>query len=51
MNTSKIVKAPEFNVKNWIDVDGNATAEIKLSDYKGKFKVSVLLSALVPRLS
>jgi len=33
------IKAPEFNVKNWIDANGNKTNEIKLSDYKGKFKV------------
>jgi len=39
MDTNQFIKAPEFNVKNWIDADGNATAEIKLSDYKGKFKV------------
>ena len=39
MDTNQIIKAPEFNVKKWIDPDGNATAEIKLSDYKGKFKV------------
>jgi len=39
MDTNQFIKAPEFNVKNWIDADGYATAEIKLSDYKGKFKV------------
>ena len=39
MDTNQFIKAPEFNVKNWIDADGNTTAEIKLSDYKGKFKV------------
>ena len=39
MDTNQFIKAPEFNVKNWIDADGNATEEIKLSDYKGKFKV------------
>jgi len=36
---SQIIKAPEFNVKNWIDAEGKKTNEIKLSDYKGKFKV------------
>ena len=38
-NTSQIIKAPEFNVKNWINSEGKKTTEIKLSDYKGKFKV------------
>ena len=38
-NIDQIIKAPEFNVKKWIDASGNKTNEIKLSDYKGKFKV------------
>ncbi|PHS10118.1 MAG: thiol-disulfide isomerase [Kordia sp.] len=36
---NQIIKAPEFNVKNWINAEGKKTTEIKLSDYKGKFKV------------
>lgn len=35
----KIVNAPEFGVKEWIDENGNKTGQIKLSDFKGKFKV------------
>ena len=36
---NQVFKAPEFNVKDWIDASGNKTAPIKLSDYKNKFKV------------
>lgn len=32
-------KAPEFHVNKWIDSDGKKTNSIKLSDFKGKFKV------------
>ena len=35
----KIFKAPEFNVHQWIDENGEKTNPIKLSDFKGKFKV------------
>ncbi|RZN83402.1 MAG: redoxin domain-containing protein [Winogradskyella sp.] len=35
----QVFKAPELNVNQWIDTDGNKTTPIKLSDYKGKFKV------------
>jgi len=38
-NSGKVIKAPEFKVKKWIDGNGKQTKEIKLSDYKGKFKV------------
>ena len=34
-----IVKAPEFDVKQWIDAKGKEIKPIKLSDFKGKFKV------------
>lgn len=36
---NKVYKAPEFNVKDWIDANGNKADQIKLFDYKGKFKV------------
>jgi peroxiredoxin len=35
----QVFKAPEFDVKNWIDANGNKTEPINLSDLKGKFKV------------
>ena len=35
----EVFKAPEFNVNQWIDTNGNKTEPIKLSDFKGKFKV------------
>lgn len=34
-----VFKAPEFEVKHWIDSNGNKTTPIKLSDFHGKFKV------------
>ena len=35
----KVFKAPEFEVNNWIDAYGSKTEPIKLSDFKGKFKI------------
>jgi thiol-disulfide isomerase/thioredoxin len=35
----ELVRAKEFDVKDWIDANGNPTEPVKLSDYKGKFKV------------
>ena len=34
-----IFTAPEFDVKDWVDANGNKTGQIKLADFKGKFKV------------
>lgn len=34
-----LLRAPEFSVNQWIDSNGNKTNPIKLSDFKGKFKV------------
>ena len=39
IDQTPLIKAPEFQVKNWIDASGNKSEEIKLSDFKGKFKV------------
>jgi thiol-disulfide isomerase/thioredoxin len=33
------IMAKEFQVNKWIDANGNKTDPIKLSDYKGKFKI------------
>lgn len=38
-NKDQLQKAPEFEVKQWIDADGNKINPIKLSDFEGKFKV------------
>jgi len=35
----EVFRAPEFDVNQWIDAEGNETEAIKLSDFKGKFKV------------
>lgn len=36
---AKVFKAPEFQVNDWVDLGGNKTQPVKLSDFKGKFKV------------
>ena len=35
----QMFKAPEFLVNSWIDINGNKIEAIKLSDFKGKFKI------------
>lgn len=39
VDENKAFSAPEFFVKDWVDANGNKTDQIKLSDFKGKFKV------------
>jgi len=39
VESTDIFKAPEFQVNQWIDAEGNKTDAIKLSDFKGMFKV------------
>ena len=41
-------RAPEFNVKHWIDANGNKIDPIKLSDYKGKFKIVYCFQSWCP---
>ena len=43
-----LLRAPEFNVKQWIDANGNNTNPIKLSDFKGKFKVLYCFQSWCP---
>lgn len=45
---NKAFKAPEFNVKDWVDENGNKTGQIKLSDFKGKFKVVYCFQSWCP---
>lgn len=44
----KVFKAPEFEVHNWIDVYGSKTEPIKLSDFKGKFKIIYCFQSWCP---
>lgn len=44
----KVYKAPEFDVKDWIDANGNKTGQIKLADYEGKFKVVYCFQSWCP---
>ena len=46
--TNKIFKAPEFQVKDWVDANGNRTEPIKLSDFEGKFKVVYCFQSWCP---
>jgi hypothetical protein len=43
-----LLRAPEFNVENWIDANGNKTKPIKLSDFRGKFKVIYCFQSWCP---
>ncbi|WP_246160915.1 peroxiredoxin family protein [Maribacter flavus] len=45
---NKVFKAPEFDVKDWIDAKGNKTDQIKLSDFDGKFKVVYCFQSWCP---
>ncbi len=49
-NQSKepLLRAPEFNVNQWIDANGNKTNPIHLSDFKGKFKVLYCFQSWCP---
>lgn len=44
----QVFKAPEFNVKHWVNGNGNKTAPIKLSDLNGKFKVIYCFQSWCP---
>ncbi len=44
----QVFKAPEFQVKDWINANGDKTAQIKLTDFKGKFKVVYCFQSWCP---
>ncbi|MFL0076927.1 peroxiredoxin family protein [Tenacibaculum maritimum] len=46
--TQKIFKAPEFDVKHWVDANGNKTKQLKLSDFNGTFKVLYCFQSWCP---
>lgn len=46
--TGSAFQAPEFNVSQWIDVDGKETTPIKLADFEGKFKVVYCFQSWCP---
>lgn len=47
-NEKPILKASEFDVKQWIDANGNKTEPINLSDFNGKFKVVYCFQSWCP---
>jgi len=44
----QIFEAPEFNVGSWVDFEGKKTGEIKLSDFRQKFKVVYCFQSWCP---
>ena len=48
MKEVKDIKAKEFNVKHWVDANGNKIEQIKLTDFKGKFKVLYCFQSWCP---
>lgn len=36
---NNIFKAPEFNVHQWVNANGNTVKPLQLSDFKGNFKI------------
>ena len=48
VNQKQVFQAPEFDVENWIDANGKKTAQIKLSDFKGKFKIVYCFQSWCP---
>ncbi|MGB5554452.1 MAG: redoxin family protein [Flavobacteriaceae bacterium] len=43
-----LIKAKEFNVKHWVDAEGNSTPQLKLADFEGKFKVVYCFQSWCP---
>jgi thiol-disulfide isomerase/thioredoxin len=44
----EVFKAPEFDVNQWIDGEGNETEVIKISGFKGKFKIVYCFQSWCP---
>ncbi|WP_296385019.1 redoxin domain-containing protein [Winogradskyella sp.] len=44
----QVFKAQEFNVKDWIDANGEKTDQIKLVDLDGKFKIIYCFQSWCP---
>ena len=45
---AQVFKAPEFDVHHWIDAKGNKINQIRLSDFKGKFKILYCFQSWCP---
>ena len=45
---TQVFNAPEFHVNDWIDAHGNKIEAIKLSDFKGKFKIIYCFQSWCP---
>lgn len=47
-SSHKLLKAPNFRVKNWVDANGVRVKPFELSDFKGKFKVLYCFQSWCP---
>ncbi|WP_298520078.1 peroxiredoxin [uncultured Kordia sp.] len=45
---NNIFKAPEFNVNQWVDGNGNSIKPVQLSDFKGNFKIIYCFQSWCP---
>jgi thiol-disulfide isomerase/thioredoxin len=45
---TQLLKAPELYVNQWVDKEGHSMDPIKLSDYKGKFKIIYCFQSWCP---
>lgn len=45
---NQVLKALKFEVKHWVDANGNKTQPIELSDFDGKFKVLYCFQSWCP---
>ena len=45
---NRLLKAKEFDVKDWVDAKGNKTKQLTLADLKGKFKIVYCFQSWCP---
>ena len=45
---NQVIKAPKFNVKHWVDANGQKIPTVSLSDFEGKFKVVYCFQSWCP---
>ncbi len=45
---TEIFKAPEFNVKDWVDANGNKIEAVRLLDFEGRFKIIYCFQSWCP---
>ena len=48
VENTQVVRAPEFNVGQWVDANGKKTKALGLKDLKGKFKIMYCFQSWCP---